>query len=234
MPGQAGKRDPGVLGAEQMGLFKRGNPYDRGELLQAASRAYASGKTKKALRLYLEVLGLEPENAELHRKVAPLLARRRQHREAWESFSFAATSLVQEGFLEKAIAVYKEALHFVPRQPAAWLAIADLHRQRERPADAVEALLEGRSHLRKRRDRPDAIQLLAAVREIDPHHFPASLDLARLYAQRGDRRGAMGLLDGLLRRAHRTELRRIRALQFRMTPTPAALWRCLRALLFGH
>ncbi|MEE8558343.1 MAG: tetratricopeptide repeat protein [Myxococcota bacterium] len=217
-----------------MRLFKRGNPYDRVQVLAAASKAHSRGKTKKALQLYLQVLGLEPENAELHRKVAPLLARRKRHQEAWESFRFAANSLVQDGFLEKAIAVYREALHFVPSQPAAWLAIANLHQQRERPADAIHALLEGRSHLRKRRDRPAAIHLLSSVREIDPHHFAACLDLARLYAQRGDRRGGMALLEGLLRRAHRAELRRIRALQVRIRPTPAALVRWLRALFFGH
>lgn len=218
-----------------MGLFPKGKkPFDRARVLSAAAKAQARRRYKKALALYQEVFRTEPNNPELHRKIAPLLVRTKQHEKAWVSFRFAAEALAQEGFLEKAIGVYREAAHYLPHEVGAWLAVAELHVQRDRPTSAVEALLEGRSHFRRRKHRPEAIRLLARAHEIDPSHFGATLDLAALLKKTGNRRIALQLLRDLAPRCHRGQLLRLRGVQFRLCPTPAAGLRWLRALLTGR
>jgi thioredoxin-like negative regulator of GroEL len=114
------------------------------------------------------------------------------------------------------------------------MAIAELHRHRDRRAAAVEALLEGRARLRRRRDRPAAIQLLACARDVDPHHFEAGLDLARLLRKVGQRHRAKRILQELARYCHRGQLIRLRGAQLNMAPTPFALGRWLRAILLGY
>jgi tetratricopeptide (TPR) repeat protein len=215
-----------------MGLLQRHKTYDRAQLLAAASKAHAKGRNKKALALYQQVLRAEPNNSDLHRKVAPLLARAKEREKAWRSFRIAAQAMEKEGFQDKAIGIYREAVHYLPHQVEAWMAIGELHFERRRKTDAVESLLEGRKHLRRRKDRPNAMRLLSRARQIDPGHVEVGLDLAKLWRQTGDRRGAGRLLEELVRVAHRSQRRRIRWAQFSVNTNPATFMRWL-GTVFG-
>jgi tetratricopeptide (TPR) repeat protein len=217
-----------------MGLFTRSRPYDRNRLLSEAAKAQTRKRFKRALAIYEEVLRAEPNNPEIHRRVAPLLARRKQRDRAWQSFRFAAEALVNGGFYDKAIGVYRQATHYLPREITAWLAIAELHIHRDRQSSAVEVLLEARCHFRRRKHRPEAIRLLARAREIAPSHFEVNLDLARLLAKTDSRRMARRILAELAPHCHRRQLVRLRSAQFRLSPTPAAALRWLRALVTGE
>jgi tetratricopeptide (TPR) repeat protein len=211
-------------------LFGRKRQYDRARLLSEAVRAQRRGKAAKAVALYREVLRVEPGNADLHRKLAPLLARTRKRDEAWASYRRAAEGLVEKGFVERAIGVYREAAQQLPRESAVWMAIAELELMRGRRPDAVAALVNGRSRLRSRAERSEAIRLLERARELDPGAFEPSFDLARLLAKSGERRRAVALLEALARGRSGPALRRVRARQVNLSPTPAAVWRWLRSL----
>jgi thioredoxin-like negative regulator of GroEL len=217
-----------------MGFFNKPKPYDRARLLAAISKAQARGKFRKALALYKEILQVEPNNPDLHRKVAPLLARTGRPQEAWSSFRIAADSFARGGWADKAIGVYREAVQLLPREAGAWIAIAEIQVDQNRSSEAVKTLLQGRANIRSRRQRADAIRLLARVRQLQPDHVEAGLDLARLLRKTGNRRGAGRLLRELTRFCHRRQLVRVRAAQLRLLPTPAALYRWLRARLRGY
>ena len=212
-------------------MFGRKRQYDRRWLLSEATRARQKGKARKAVALYREILGVEPGNVDVHRKLAPLLARTRQRDEAWTSYRRAAEGLEQRGFVERAIGVYREAAHHLPRESAVWLGIAELELKRGRRADAVAALCSGRRQLRARAERPEAIRLLARAREVDPAAFEPSFDLAGLLAKSGERARAFELLEGLARGKSGRALRRVRGRQLNIAPGPLSLWRWLHALL---
>ncbi len=207
--------------------------YDRAQILAAASEAAGKRKVRKALTLYKQVLRAEPGNFEIHRKVAPLLARARENDSAWRSFRLAAEAMQKEGFQDKAIGIYREAVHYLPRRVEAWMAIAELHFDRQRMNDAVEALVEGRKHFRRRGDRADAMQLLTRARQIDPGHVNVGLDLARLWRASGDRRSAVQLLEELLQVAHRSQRRKIRWAQFSLRSNPATFLRWFASVFGG-
>ena len=57
----------------QMGILSGRTTYDRKQILRAAAQARAKGKHRKAAELYRQVLVVEPENAELHARIAPHL-----------------------------------------------------------------------------------------------------------------------------------------------------------------
>jgi tetratricopeptide (TPR) repeat protein len=216
-----------------MGFFNKPKPYDRARLLEAISKAHARGKFRKALALYKEILEVEPNNPDLHRKVAPLLARTGRPEEAWASFKIAADAFARGGWADKAIGVYREAAGFLPRQAGAWIAIAEIQVDQNRSSEAVKTLLQGRVHVRSRKQRADAIRLLARLRQLQPDHVEAGLDLARLLRQTGNRRGAGRILRELTRFCHRRQLVRVRGAQLRLFPTPAAFYRWVRAHLRG-
>jgi tetratricopeptide (TPR) repeat protein len=204
--------------------------FDRSRVLEEAARARSRRRRSKAIRLYRWALALEPRNAELHAKLAPLLAETGHHFEAWVSFRAVAKACLRNGLADKALAVYKEAALYLPREYQVWPAIAALQRRRGSEREAVESLIEGSRHLRTRFERPQAIHLLRRAREIEAWHFVAVLELARLLAGSEQRDEARILLHGLAAGADAEQLQRVRAAQLRLDPGLSALWRWLQSM----
>ena len=215
-----------------MWLLGKKTVYDRSRILGEAQQARSRKKYEKAIALYRQVLEVEPENVDLLGKIAPLLARARHPAEVRSTYRSAAEGLVRRGFVDRAIGTLREATGYLPRDVEIWSALAALELKRGRPIDAHRTLLQGRSHFRRRKDRPQAIELLRRARELAPKDFETSFDLAGLLARSGQRARAHSLLEELVRRSGRRELRRVRARQLRVAPSPAAGWRWLRALLW--
>jgi len=212
-----------------MGWFGRKNSYDRTRLLDQAQRAAQRRRHKRAIALYLKVLAVDPNDLQVHRKLAPLFARTRRLDDAWESYRRVAEQQARQGFVDQAIGLYREACEHLYRRHQLWLAIADLEVKRGRPVDAVNALVDGSRRLRSRRTRQEAVALLQQARKIQPGAFEPNYELAGLLASSGARDRARRILQELVPRARGRQLRRVRGRQFALSPTPAAAWRWFAA-----
>ena len=208
-----------------MGLFSRKRSYDRTRLLDQAARAAQRRRHKKAIALYRQILAVNPNDTQIHRKIAPLLARTKQLDDAWESYRRAAEQLSRKGFVDQAIGTYREAATHLSRQHRLWLALAELEVKRGRPVDAVNALVDGSRRVRTRRNKQDAVALLQQARKIQPGAFVPNFELAGVLASAGARNRALRILEELVPRARGRELRKLRGRQFFLSPTPAAAWR---------
>lgn len=205
--------------------------YDRSRLLEEAARAVSERRIARAIALYRWVLAIEPHNADIHLKLAPLLVRRRERFDAWQSFQRAARAFARHGQPDRALAIYRQAAAVLPREVQAWQAIARIEQRAGRGQAALETLLEGSRALRGGRLRPRAIHLLRLAREIEPWHFETVYELARLLARAGQRAEARILLRGLAPRCGGARLRRVRGAQLRLAPTPTHAWRWISAAL---
>lgn len=212
-------------------LFTRDKSYDRFAILAAAENARAKGRTRKAIAEYRKILEVDPTDHEIHGKIAPLLAKRRQRRAAWSSFVTAAEGYIRDGYGDKALAVYMQAARYMPRQIEVWENIARLQVERERRPDAIKALLEGSRHFRSRKLRIQGLRLLRRACEIEPGHFEATFQLAKGLAKAGEKKEAQWLLDGLGNWARGRNRRRVRTRLFWMSPTPGTAWRWLVAAI---
>jgi len=67
-------------------LFSRRIAYDRRRLVEQADGLREGLRWRRALKLYRQVLAAEPRNAEIHFRVAPLLARRGRPFDAWHDY----------------------------------------------------------------------------------------------------------------------------------------------------
>ncbi len=210
-------------------LFTRHKSYDRFAILADAENARAKGRARKAIAEYRKILKIDPTDHEIHGKIAPLLAKRRQRREAWSSFVAAGDGYIRDGYEDKALAVYMQAARYMPRQIEVWENIAKLQVERERRPDAIKALLEGSLHFRSRKLRTQGLRLLRRAVEIEPGHFEASFQLAKGLAKAGEKKEAQWLLEGLGNWARGRSRRRVRTRLFWMSPTPAAALRWLVA-----
>lgn len=199
-------------------MFFRKKPYDRSTTLAAADKARGRGSIKKAVTGYSQILAREPDDHQVHARIAPLLARMRRWKESRESFDAAGKGFLKAGFADKAIALWTVAANHFPEDVEYWERIANEQVRRGRKADAVKTLLDGRAMLRAKRQRPLAILLLRQALALQPIHFETTLDLSRLLAAEGDKAEAGKLLQNLRRYAHGRNVRRLRAAQFRMAP----------------
>ena len=209
-----------------MALFQRKRTYDRGQMLEKAARAArrrGRRHRRKALELYRQILKNEPDNADLHRKIALLLVKLKDPSNACKSYQQAITALTKRGFFDRAVGVCHEALRHLPRTVPLWEDLAALEVERGRKIDAVEALLRGRRQFRGRRYRADAMELLISAHNIDPVHLAVNFDLASLLARSGERPRALTLLEELIT-AHPSHVHRIRAKQFRIAPSLRIAW----------
>lgn len=198
-----------------------GNAYDRSKTLAAAEKARSRGRVRKAVRCYLKVLEHAPDDHVVRSKVAPLLARAGRWDESRQNFDKAAAGYLDAGFVPKAIAVWTVAAQTFPEQVDYWERIANEQVKRGKRQDALLALLQGRSMLRKKRQRPLAVLLLRQVLELEPGHVDSTLDLADLLRRDGAREEAGRLLSGLLVRIGKVPSlrRKVRFAQFRLAPS---------------
>lgn len=215
-------------------LFGRKAPPTRSELVANADRARSRGRIKKAIKGYRKALELEPGDPMIHGKLAPLLARMQQPEAALKSFRAAAQGHMDRGFADKALAVYTQAADTLRYLPSLWQQVAKLNVERGRRADAVKALLRGRSHFRRKALRPGAITLLREALALDPDLFEPKLDLAQLLARQGQKSEALAMLEPLANTLKGRPLRRVRWTQARISPGPGAWWRWWRAALLGR
>jgi Tfp pilus assembly protein PilF len=207
--------------------------YDRSKLVERAERARKARRTGTAIALYRQVLAVDRDLPEIHAKLAPLLARKRQHFDALQSFRMAAEGFMRAAQHDRALAVCHDATHHLPRNPEVWQTLARMQRARGKNDEALRTLLEGRARLRRRSERPQAIHLLRAAHEMDAWNPAVVLDLARLLGRSRQRQEALLLLEGLTSRAAGRARLRARGLLLRLQPRPSHLWRWLRELHRG-
>ena len=201
----------------------------RRTLLAKADKARTKGRARRAIKLYRRALEGTPRDADIHRKLAPLLARRRRYRDdAWKSFAIACDDLCTRGFDARAAGLLREAVSLLPRQREAWERLGQLEADLGRVADARLTLLEGRRHFRGRGRRSDARRLLELSHRLEPWQPDVVFELSRLRHRCGDPEGAARLVQefACARPEHaRTAQRAL----FVLRPTPATLWAWLRA-----
>lgn len=195
-------------------------PYDRNTAIAVAEKARSRGRVRKAVKWYLKVLQKDGADLQVHARVAPLLAKLRRYDEARKSFDKAADGYLAAGFVPKAIALWTVAAQTFPEHVEYWEKIANHQVVQGHRADAVLALLQGRSQLRRKSQRPLAAMLLRQVLELQPGHVEAALDLADLLRLDGIRDEAKRLLQSLLLRVGKGSMRRrVRYAQLRLEPS---------------
>ena len=194
-----------------------------------ADRARGRGRLKRAVALYREVLAADPGDLAAHTRVAPLLARLGRRQEAIASFRAAAEGQARAGFPDRAVALHVQSTGHFPDDLTTWQSLLTLQLPRGRAPDAVAALLQGARRLMRARQHAEAALLLERIRRLEPWQPEATLLLARVHWRSGLPADALALLDALAARTGGATRRRARRLAFRVRPTPATLWRWLRA-----
>lgn len=155
------------------------------KLLASAQKLIAKGQLPRAVKDYEELVKLDPKDLRNRQKLAELYSRARMTAEAIEAFEKVAGAYVENGYLLKAIAVYKQAQRLDPARISISLKLAELN---QRQGLVGNALAEYRavvdSHEKNGRIQ-QAVDILGKMKDLDPENINIRVKIIETHLQHG-------------------------------------------------
>ncbi len=218
-------------------MFGTPASYDRSDILREAERHRSRGRTRKAIREYERVLAVDPQDVEVHARVAPLYIRARRKDKATASLRRVVAWYERQGFVDKAIAELRLVLKLDRRDLAARLHLADLYVAKALTANALRLLERARRTFRGRQFLKQALAVEEKILRIAPNDFRAQVAKAQLLSKAGRAREARQLLLAMelrcAREGNRKRWRTTRWLLSRHAFCAWTAWGCVLALFMS-
>jgi pilus assembly protein FimV len=153
--------------------------------LAAAQKFLDRGQPDRALAEFARVVQEEPGDTRTWLKMAEIYARRGQTEQARDIYLRTGALYVEQGALQKAIAVYKNALKLAPGHTDGHLQLAAIFRRVGQPGDAAQQLGLAAAAFQKAGRPADALPPLRQIVELGPERIAARIQLAEMASQAG-------------------------------------------------
>jgi tetratricopeptide (TPR) repeat protein len=169
--------DPALdaVGVRAMKFVGHRADYDRTGILRKAEGFRSRGRVRKAIREYEKVLAMDPQDIEVHTKVAQLYIRAGRKDQAKASLKRVIDWNESEGFLDKTIAMLRVAQSVDRRDLEVYLHLAELYLGKGVEGDALRLLEGARRAFRRKRFRKEAIAVEEKILSFAPDDFRAQV-----------------------------------------------------------
>src|SRR5271165_61724 len=159
--------------------------YNKSKFVEAAQKLLNQGKVAQAIAEYQQILKYEPRDQVTLMTIGELYIRQGETLQAIDYFERLAQLFVSDGFLTKAIAVYKRIAKLAPEEIRPLEKLADLYVQQGVMSEARPLFLQlAELHL-KNNKRPEAVALLKKLLSAEPDNLRIQIRLADLYQAMG-------------------------------------------------
>ena len=165
--------------------------YNKSKFVEAAQKLLNQGKVAQAIAEYQQILKHEPRDQVTLMTIGELYIRQGETFQAIDYFERLAQLFVGDGFLTKAIAVYKRIAKLAPEEIRPLEKLADLYVQQGVMSEARPLFLQlAEIHLKSNR-QPEAVALLKKLLMAEPDNLRIQIRLADLYQAMGQSREAI-------------------------------------------
>src|SRR5437667_3798637 len=165
--------------------------YNKSKYVEAAQKLLNQGKVAQAIAEYQNILKYEPRDQVTLMTIGELYIRQGETFQAIDYFERLAQIFVGDGFLTKAIAVYKRIAKLAPEEIRPLEKLADLYVQQGVMSEARPLFLQlAEIHLKNNR-QSEAIGLLKKLLQAEPDNLRIQIRLADLYQAMGQTRDAI-------------------------------------------
>jgi tetratricopeptide (TPR) repeat protein len=165
--------------------------YSKSKYVEAAQKLLNQGKVPQAIAEYQQILKYEPKDQVTLMTIGELYIRQGETHQAIDYFERLAQLFVGDGFLTKAIAVYKRIAKLAPEEIRPLEKLADLYVQQGVMSEARPLFLQlAEMHLKNRR-QPEAVSLLKKLLLAEPDNLRIQIRLADLYHAMGQNADAI-------------------------------------------
>jgi tetratricopeptide (TPR) repeat protein len=159
--------------------------YNKSKYVEAAQKLLNQGKVPQAIAEYQLILKYEPKDQVTLMTIGELYIRQGETFQAIEYFERLAQIFVGDGFLTKAIAVYKRIAKLAPEEIKPLERLADLYVQQGVMSEARPLFLQlAEIHLKHNR-QAEAVALLKKLLLAEPDNLRIQIRLADLYQLMG-------------------------------------------------
>jgi tetratricopeptide (TPR) repeat protein len=160
-----------------------------------AERYLRQNKLQFAITEYEKILQAEPRDLAILNTVGDIYARLGQNEKAIERFRVVGESYANDGFLLKAIALYKKITKLDPNGLAAMEKLAELYRKQGLVGDARSMLLLAAEVYTRKGQTKETLRLLKQLVLFDPENVQVITRTADLMTQGGQRDEAKEMLS---------------------------------------
>ncbi len=155
----------------------------REQVVKVAEKYVAKGRIDAAIKEYLKVLKENPNDVSTLNRLGDLYARISRIDEAVRLFSQIASQYTEDGFLVKAIAIYKKIIKLDPTRLQVYESLAALYHKQGLVNEARTQYQVLGDYYLKHHDAAAAINIYQKMVELEPDNPSHHLKLAELYQQ---------------------------------------------------
>lgn len=160
--------------------------YNKSKHIDAAQKNLSQGKLPQAIAEYQQVLKHEPNDQIILMTVGDLFVRKGETFQAIEYFERLAQVFTRDGFVTKAIAIYKKIAKLAPEETKPLEKLAELYVQQGVLSEARPIFLQlAEAHLKANRREP-AAALLRKLLEAEPDNLRVQMRLADIQQAMGN------------------------------------------------
>ena len=159
--------------------------YNKSKLVEAAQKLLNQGKVAQAIAEYQQILKYEPRDQVTLMTIGELYIRQGETFQAIDYFERLAQLFVSDGFLTKAIAVYKRIAKLAPEEIRPLEKLADLYVQQGVMSEARPLYLQLAELQLKNNKQAEAVAMLKKLLQAEPENLRIQIRLADLYQTRG-------------------------------------------------
>ncbi|MGC1613745.1 MAG: tetratricopeptide repeat protein [Candidatus Acidiferrum sp.] len=175
--------------------------YNKSKFVESAQKLLNQGKVPQAIAEYQQILKFEPRDQVTLMTIGELYIRQGETFQAIDYFERLAQIFVGDGFLTKAIAVYKRIAKLAPEEIRPLEKLADLYVQQGVMSEARPLFLQlAEIHLKNNR-QSEAVGLLKKLLLAEPDNLRIQIRLADLYQAMGQSREAIDTYVSAAQRA---------------------------------
>ena len=159
---------------------------NKGKIIDAATKALQKGNVRRAIKEYEKILKADSQDIRITLKVSDLYARIGDTQQARELFEKVADFYKEQGFLLKALAVYKQIENrLAGDDPLVYIQLAELYEQLGLLNDALQSYKSAAALYKKSGQSREWLSTVEKLLELDPENVRARLRLAELFSEKG-------------------------------------------------
>lgn len=179
-----------VLPSSVMAL---GFGFNKAKLLSSAEKFVQQGKLQNAIAEYDKIIKQDPKDLTVLNTVGDLYARLGSGDKAAEYFRKVGDAYAANGFVVKAIAMYKKLTKLPSPSTDALVRLAELYTQQGLYNDARAQYMSIADQYLKNNERERATGILKKMLELDPENAAMQTKVADLYLKLGNQKEALDI-----------------------------------------
>lgn len=170
---------------------------NKDKLIEEAQKFIQRGQLDKAVKIYTQILSLEPSAINLRQKLAELLVKAGQPDGARTEYETIGKHYASGGFYQKAIAVYKQVQKLFPGDIAITLTLAGLNEKHGLVGNALAEYKLACDYYERESNTAESLKILEKMQNVDPQNANIKSKLAEAYFHAGKKMESYALFGQL-------------------------------------